>query len=522
MKIAIPQLNYKINDIEGNSHKIIEAVKKARQAGAELIVFPELAISGALPQDLLEREEFINACRLAIEQIALQCTGIAAIIGGPNLDVSNGIMYNSAYFIRDGEVVDGVHKNILSDYDLLNESRYFIAGEDNTPIRYKSQNIRIIFDEYEAEFIENTDSFVILLGMAPFTTESQSERHRTLSTLSAKYGKNIIAVNHIGGHTSVLFDGNSSVYNYKGKLVARLRDFEEDFQIIDTHTLGATTPIASTPVNKIALTHRALCFGIREYFSKHGFSKAILGLSGGIDSAVVAALAAEALGAKNVMGILMPSQYSTDHSVRDAEELAKHIGMPYTTIAIKDIYDQYLNALQPLFEGCPFNVAEENLQARTRGMLVMAMSNKFGYIALNTSNKSEASVGYGTLYGDLCGSLSIIGDLYKTEVYELARYINREQEIIPENTMTKAPSAELRPNQKDQDSLPEYAQLDSILKLYIEDNLSGKAICAQGYPKDTVKKVIGMLNRNDYKRAQCPPILKISRKAFGSGRRYPY
>ena len=286
--------------------------------------------------------------------------------------------------------------------------------------------------------------------------------------------------------------------------------------------MGATTPIASTPVNKIALTHRALCFGIREYFSKHGFSKAILGLSGGIDSAVVAALAAEALGAKNVMGILMPSQYSTDHSVRDAEELAKHIGMPYTTIAIKDIYDQYLNALQPLFEGCPFNVAEENLQARTRGMLVMAMSNKFGYIALNTSNKSEASVGYGTLYGDLCGSLSIIGDLYKTEVYELARYINREQEIIPENTMTKAPSAELRPNQKDQDSLPEYAQLDSILKLYIEDNLSEKAICAQGYPEDTVKKVIGMLNRNDYKRAQCPPILKISRKAFGSGRRYPY
>ena len=522
MRIAIPQINYKAGDITANTAKIIEAVRKAQNEKAELIIFPELAICGALPQDWLEREDFINNCRLAIEKIALECTTTAAIIGGPNLDATNGIMYNSAYFIQNGEVVDGVHKNILSDYDIFNESRYFIAGEDNTSIRYKNQNIRIIFDEYESEFIDKNDSFIILLGMTPFTVESKAERHHIHSTLAQKHGKNVIAVNHFGGYTSVLFDGNSAVYNYKGKLVAQLKEFNEDFLIIDTNKLGSATFIPFHREEKIALIHKALCFGIKDYFEKHGFKKAILGLSGGIDSAVVAALAAEALGAENVMGLLMPSRYSTDHSVSDAEALAQNLQMPHATIAIKDIYDRYLDALHPLFKDQPFNVAEENLQARTRGMLVMAMSNKYGYIALNTSNKSEASVGYGTLYGDLCGSLGSLGDVYKTEVYELARYINREHEIIPENTITKAPSAELRPDQKDQDSLPEYGQLDAILKLYLEENTSSENIISQGYPQEVVNKVIGMVQRNDYKRAQCPPIIKVSKKAFGSGRRFPF
>lgn len=522
MLVAIPQLNYKTGDIQGNCSKVITAIRKAQQEHAELIVFPELTVCGAIPQDLLEREDFINECRLAVEKIALECNSIAAIVGAPNLDAANGIMYNSAYFIQNGEVVDGVHKNILSDYDIFSESRYFIAGEDNTPIRYKNQNIRIIFDEYEAEFIEKSDSFVIFMGMTPFTTESQEIKTRMLSTLAQKHGKNILAINHCCGCTSVLFDGTSMAVNYKGKPICRLREFSEDFQIVDTNRMGAIPPIDSPQKDRIALIHRALVFGIRDYFEKHGFTKAILGLSGGIDSAVVAALAAEALGAQQVMGLLMPSVFSTDHSLGDAEALARNIGMPYETIPIKSLYEQYLQALLPVFKDAPFNVAEENLQARIRGILVMAMSNKFGYIAVNTSNKSEAAVGYGTLYGDLCGSLSVIGDVYKSDVYQLAREINKEREIIPEHTIVKAPSAELRPDQKDQDSLPEYGVLDAILVRYLEENLSPEEIIAQGFSEETVRKVITMVNRNDYKRAQVPPILKVSKKSFGNGRKYPY
>ena len=522
MQIAIPQLNYKIGDISGNTAKIISAVQKAQEAKAELVIFPELAVCGPLPQDLLEREEFIQECRMAIEKIALQCTHIAAIIGAPNLDTANGIMYNSAYFIQNGEVVDGVHKNILSDYDIFNESRYFIAGEDNTVIQYKNKNLRILFDEYEAEYIESTDQLVIFMGMTPFTTESINNKQQIMTTLAQKYGKPILAINHCCGATSVLFDGSSLVVNAKGKITHRLARFSEDFQIIDTYKLNNCSSIPRLHIDKIVLIHEALVFGIRDYFQKHGFTKAILGLSGGIDSAVVAALAAEALGAEQVMGLLMPSHFSTDHSIKDAEDLAQNIGMPYTSLPIKEIYNEYLNTLFPLFQNAPFNVAEENIQARIRGILVMAMSNKFGYTALNTSNKSEAAVGYGTLYGDLCGSLSVIGDVYKTDIYRLARHINREKEIIPENTIKKAPSAELRPNQKDQDSLPEYNQLDAILQLYLEENHSQEQIINQGFSKDMVQKIITLVNRNDYKRAQVPPILKISKKAFGLGRKYPY
>lgn len=522
MLIAIPQLNYKTGDIQGNSEKMISAIQRAQRSKVDLIIFPELAVCGALPQDLLEREEFISDCRMAIEKIALKCTAIAAIVGGPNLDLENGIMYNSAYFIQNGEVTDGVHKNILSDYDIFTESRYFIAGTDNTPIRYRNHNIRIIFDEYESEFIEKTDSLVISIGMSPFTIESSQRRKQVFSSIAQKFGKNTIAVNHYGGYTSVLFDGNSMVFNYKGKMVACLQEFAEDFQIIDTDKLGALHPVNAVQTDKIALTHQALVFGIRDYFHKQGFKEAILGLSGGIDSAVVAALAVEALGAERVRGLLMPSRFSTDHSVTDARKLAENLGIAHDIIPIKDIYDRYLEALQPLFLDAPFNVAEENIQARIRGMLVMAMTNKFGCVALNTSNKSEAAVGYGTLYGDLCGSLGVIGDVYKTDIYKLARHINKEREIIPENTITKAPSAELHPGQKDQDSLPEYSKLDAVLKMYIEENYSQEQIVAQGYPQEMTQKIIGMVNRNEYKRGQCPPIIKISKKAFGAGRKYPY
>lgn len=522
MQIALSQLNYKAGDIPGNCEKIITAIRKARQSKADLIVFPELAICGALPQDYLEREEFIEECRRSIEKIACECVHIAAIVGGPNLDSTNGIMYNSAYFIRDGEVVDGVHKNILSDYDIFNESRYFVAGEDNAPIHYKNLNIRIIFDEYEAGFIEKNDNLVLYIGMSPFTTESSWKRKEILADLSGKYRKNILHVNHCGSYTSVLFDGLSMGFNEKGEQIYALKEFEEDFVIIDTLRPGQGVPFRCTQPEKFDTLHRALVFGIRDYFHKHNFSKAVLGLSGGIDSAVVAVLAAEALGSENVTGLLMPSDFSTGHSVTDAKKLAENIGIHYDIVPIKDIYGQYLKVLQPIFQDLPFNVAEENIQARIRGMIIMAISNKYGLIPLNTSNKSEAAVGYGTLYGDLCGSLGVIGDVYKSDIFRLARNINDKREIIPEHTITKAPSAELRPGQKDQDSLPDYTLLDAILKRYIEGNACPENIIAEGYPREIVLKIVDMVRRNEYKRAQCPPIIKVSAKTFCCGRKYPY
>lgn len=522
MRIAIPQLNYHTGDIQKNQEIMLQAIRKARSEKADLIVFPELAVCGPMAGDWLEREDFIDECRMAVDRMAEACGPMAAIIGAPNLDISNGIMYNSAYFIQNGEVCDGVHKTILSDYDIFNESRYFVAGEDNSSIRFRNQNIRILFDEYETEFIEKQDSLVIFVGTVPFTTDSLNYRKTILESISRKYGKSIVSLNYTGGATSVLFDGNSMVYTPKGTLACQMRSFAEDFQTIDLTKLNSLPPIKNKPETPVALIHTALVNGIRDYFYKHGFTRAVLGLSGGIDSAVVAALAAEALGKEKVMGLLMPSVYSTDHSVTDAIELAENIGMPYETLPIKELYNGYLQSLKPLFKDLPFNVAEENLQARIRGVLVMAASNKFGSILLNTSNKSEAAVGYGTLYGDMCGSLSVIGDLYKTEVYKLAVYLNREKTIIPENTIRKAPSAELRPDQKDQDSLPPYDVLDTILKLYVEENRSAREIKAKGYNSETVDYIIQLVTRNEYKRAQCPPILKISKKAFGSGRRMPF
>lgn len=522
MRIAIPQLNYHTGNIRKNKEIMLEAIKKAQAEKAELIIFPELSVCGSFPRDLLEKEPFIEECRLAVEQLAMACGDMAAIIGAPNLDTQNGIMYNSAYFIQNGEVVDGVHKTILSDYDLFEESRYFVAGEDNTSIRYKNQNIRVLFDEYESDFIEKNDSFVIFIGTSPFSTEAQKNRMAVFSEISSRYSKNTIYAGRCGSSGSVLFDGNSMAFNFKGKLVHRLNEFEEELQVVDVRQLGSVPPLNVRATDRIEQIHRALVSGLRDYFYKHGFTKAVLGLSGGIDSALVAALAAEAIGKDNVLGILMPSEFSTSHSVTDAEDLAKNIGMPHQTISIRDIFDQFLQQLKPLFGDAPFNVAEENIQARIRGILVMAASNKFGHILLNTSNKSETAVGYGTLYGDLCGSLAVIGDVYKTDVYRLARYINRNGIVIPENTITKAPSAELRPDQKDQDSLPEYDVLDAILKLYIEENLSSERIIESGYPADIVEKTIGMVDRNEYKRAQCAPNLRISTKAFGIGRKMPF
>ncbi|RHM46857.1 NAD+ synthase [Butyricimonas virosa] len=521
MKIAIPQINYHIGDISKNRDLIIAAIKKAKAMKAELVLFPEHAICGAYPQDLFEKEYFVNECRVNIEKIAEQCHNIAALVGGPNLDLEDGILMNAMFFMYDGEVRGGVNKTILSDYDVFDESRYFIPGESNTPLHYKNQNIRVIFDEYESNTIEKTDSFIVHVGSTPFTTESFAYRKESLSYIAHKQKCPLISLNHVGANASLIFDGNSFVVNSKGITTYKLAAFKEDFMIIDTERLLNAPALKEKGPDNIALIHDALILGIKDFFHKNGFSKAVLGLSGGIDSALVAALATEALGKENVLGILMPSRFSTDHSVTDAVDLAKNLGISHEILPIKEIYDNFITTLKPVFKDAPFNVAEENLQARIRGSLVMAISNKFGNILLNTSNKSEAAVGYGTLYGDLCGSLSVLGDVYKTDVYKLSRYMNRNGELIPENTITKAPSAELRPGQKDQDSLPDYDTLDAILKLYLEENSSKQEIIAKGFAPEIVEKTLSLVNRNDYKRAQCPPILKVSKKAFGSGRRMP-
>lgn len=520
MKIALPQINYYVGNISRNCEAIIAAIQKAKSQKADLVVFPEHAICGAYPQDLLEKEYFVNDCRLAIEKIAAQCDTIAAIVGAPNLDLEDGILYNAVFFMYGREVRGGVNKCILSDYDTLDESRYFIADEENNALFYQQQRIRVLFDEYEANAIQKNDDIIIHAGVTPFTRENIRYRHDTFADIARKHGKTVISLNHVGANGSLLFDGNTFVFNEKGELCLQLSAFEEDFAVVDSRKLKPI-PDKVADAQDVAVLHDALIRGIRDFFHKNNFKKAILGLSGGIDSAVVAALAAEALGASNVLGILMPSKFSTDHSVTDAEDLVKKLGINSEMFPIKDMYDSFLNTLHPMFKDLPFNVAEENLQARVRGVLLMAISNKFGHILLNTSNKSEAAVGYGTLYGDMCGSLSVLGDVYKTEVYQLARYLNREKEVIPVNTITKAPSAELRPGQKDQDSLPDYETLDKILKLYLEDNRSRKEIIAQGFPVETVERVFTLVNRCEYKRAQCPPILKVSKKAFGHGRRMP-
>lgn len=521
MKIAIPQLNYRVGDIQNNKEHILSTLSRAKAEKADLVVFAEHAICGAYPQDLLEKESFVNECRMGIEQIAEKCNSIAALVGCPNLNLEDGVLYNAAFFMHDREVRAGANKTILSDYDVFDESRYFIAGDENPAIRYKDQNIRVIFDEYENESIQKCDTLILHIGAIPFTEESYAYRKRVFSSMAKQHGIPVISVNHVGANTSLIFDGNSMVFNAKGELVERLGEFREDFVLVDTAKLEKISPVKEKIKDRIELIHNALILGICDYFRKTGFHKVILGLSGGIDSAVVAALATEALGKENVTGILMPSRFSTDHSVKDATDLADNLGIVRKTLAIEEVYDAFLHTLKPIFKDRPFDVAEENIQARIRGVLVMAISNKFGHILLNTSNKSEASVGYGTLYGDLCGSLSVLGDVYKTDVFALAHFINRDREIIPENTILKPPSAELHPGQKDQDSLPDYSTLDAILKLYIEENLSEREIIGQGFAPEVVKKILDLVNRNEYKRAQCPPILKVSKKAFGIGRRLP-
>jgi NAD+ synthase (glutamine-hydrolysing) len=542
MKIALAQLNYHIGNFESNTAKIIAAIKKARQAGADLVVFAELCICGYPSRDFLEFSEYIELCEASARQIAGECTDIACIIGIPteNNKAEGKDLNNSAYFIADGKISAIVNKALLPNYDVFDEYRYFEPSTSFNCIDFKGHRIALTICEDLWNTIENPlyvtrpmdelikqePDVMINIAASPFAYNHDEERIAILSDNARRYGLPLFYVNHVGAQTELIFDGGSLVFDPAGNIIDELPYFEEAityYNLKDKINVEPQQPATTraTRQSDIEQIHDGLILGIRDYFYKSGFKSAILGLSGGIDSAVVCALAARALGPENVMAVLLPSRFSSDHSLKDAEDLVKNLGCKHEVIPIKHITEAFETALYPQFTNLPFNIAEENIQSRSRAVLLMAMCNKFGYILLNTSNKSEAAVGYGTLYGDMCGGISVLGDVYKTQVYQLAEYINRDKEIIPVNSIVKPPSAELRPDQKDTDSLPEYDILDTILMQYLENRLSSAGIIKMGYEEQVVRRVIRLVNIAEHKRYQTPPILRVSPKAFGMGRRMP-
>ena len=538
MKIALAQLNYHIGNFDSNVNKILHSIHQAKDQGADLVVFAELAISGYPPRDFLEFTDFVDQCQVALEKIAPLCNGIGVIVGLPtyNHAPKGKPLFNSAAFMEDGRLQQLVHKTLLPNYDIFDEYRYFEPNRNFEILNYQGKRIALTICEdlwnvhdnplYIANPMEELKilrpDMIINIAASPFNYAQASERKAVLQKNAIKYQIPLVYVNHVGAQTELLFDGGSLVLDGKGSPVHELRYFEEDFRVVDMDHLDANSPtLQPVQVNEIALIHDALVMGIRNYFGKLGFRQAIVGLSGGIDSAVTSVLAAEALGAENVYNVLLPSRYSTGHSVADAKKLAINLGMPYDTIPIENGFNAMEETLAPFFKNLLSDVTEENLQARVRGVILMALSNKFGYILLNTSNKSEAAVGYGTLYGDMNGGLSVIGDVYKTKVFQLARYINRNMEIIPANIISKPPSAELRHDQKDSDSLPEYGVLDEILYQYIEERMGPKQIVDMGFNQELVSRILKLVNTNEYKRYQTPPILRVTGKAFGMGRRMP-
>ncbi|MCB0558632.1 MAG: NAD+ synthase [Lewinellaceae bacterium] len=538
MKIAIAQLNFHIGNFEGNLGKMLWAVKEAKGQGADLICFSELATVGYPPRDFLEFEDFIELAEHSVQELAKAAQGIAIVVGSPtkNPVVEGKDHYNAAYFLADGQVQQVQYKTLLPTYDIFDEYRYFEPATEWRVVEYRGKRIALTICEdiwnignenplYTVcpmdEMITQRPDFILNLSASPFSYSQAKTRIRIVQANVLRYGIPMFYVNHCGAQTELIFDGGSLVVSPDEKVFDELPYFEECIRTYDLEEVKKGGRSQEQPKEKMRLMHDALVTGIRDYFGKLGFRRAILGLSGGIDSALATVLAARALGPENVRVLLMPSQYSSSHSIDDARQLAEKLGVQYDIIPIEGIYNAFMEALKPQFWGQEFNIAEENLQARARGNLLMAMSNKFGNILLNTSNKSEAAVGYGTLYGDMCGGLSVIGDLYKTEVFDMARYINRDGEVIPENTITKPPSAELRPNQKDTDSLPPYEELDEILFHYIEKRKSPQDIIEMGYDEKLVRRVLRLVNINEFKRHQMAPVLRVSDKAFGMGRRMP-
>ncbi|MGG9971241.1 NAD+ synthase [Ferruginibacter sp. SUN002] len=553
MKIFLAQQNYHIGNFESNTEKICCAIDLAKKDGADLIVFSELSVCGYPPRDFLEFNDFINKCNEAIDIIRKHADTIGVIVGAPDRNtVKEGKdLFNAAYFLYNKEIKGIAHKTCLPTYDVFDEYRYFEPAYHWNVIEFKGKKLAITICEdiwnlgdnplYRIcpmdKLMEQQPDLMINISASPFDYTHEQDRKAIIKANVVKYKLPMFYCNGVGSQTEIVFDGASLVFDKNANLCGQLPMFQsklEGFVLnddgsIDGPIITQAKDVPDTDLNPIGLDehlniadiHDALVMGIKDYFGKMGFSKAILGSSGGIDSAVTLALACTALGSENVRAILMPSQYSTGHSVSDAEQLSKNLNNPYDIVPIKNIYDSFLSELKPIFKDLPFSLAEENIQSRSRGNLLMAIANKFGYILLNTSNKSELATGYGTLYGDMAGGIGVLGDCYKMQVYALAAYINRDKEIIPTNIITKAPSAELRPGQKDADSLPDYAILDKILYQYIERRQGPNEIKAQGFDAALVDRVLKMVNLNEYKRNQFCPIIRVSPKAFGVGRRVP-
>ena len=539
IRVTLAQLNYTVGDFEKNTKKIIAAIEQAKQQCSHLVIFSELAICGYPPKDLLELDDFLIRCEESLKIVARACDGIACIVGVPvRNDTERGKrLFNAAVFIDNGKIVQVVSKSLLPTYDVFDEYRYFEPAPTSRTITFRGKKIALTVCEdlwnvgHHAIYSRNPmddlmkeqPDLMINIAASPFSYLQVEERKCILKTQVERYKIPLLYVNQVGAQTDLIFDGGSLAFDKYGNLIDELVYFEEQVTTIDLDDLmGAhSTSCSFMEATAIARIHQALVLGIRDYFRKMDFKEAVLGLSGGIDSAVVCALACEALGASQVNAILLPSLYSSEHSLDDARRLVDNVGCRSQVIPIATVTDAFDEVLKEQFRDLPFGVAEENIQARSRAVILMALSNKFGWVLLNTSNKSEAAVGYGTLYGDMCGGISVIGDLYKTQVYELAYHLNRDRAIIPHHTLVKAPSAELRPHQKDSDSLPDYAILDAILFDYIEHKMSINSIVAKGYDLDVVKRVVKMVNAAEYKRYQTPPTLRISPKAFGAGRNMP-
>ena len=553
MKICIAQQNYQIGNFEQNTQQMLSAIEAAKKQGADLILFSEMSVCGYPARDFVEFNDFITKCYAQVAIIQEAADTIGVLIGSParNPNKKGKDLFNAAFFLYDKKIIAEIHKTLLPTYDVFDENRYFEAADDWKVVPFKGKKLAITICEdiwnlgdnplYRIcpmdKMMEQSPDILLNLSASPFDYTHDEDRKATIKANVLKYKIPLFYCNAVGSQTEIVFDGGSFAFDKQANLCGALPMFESAMEIFECTEEGMINapiiepaarvpnkelnPLTLEPALNIDQVYKALVLGVKDYFTKMGFTKAIIGSSGGIDSAVTLVIACEALGAENVRAVLMPSPYSTSHSVDDAVALSKNLQNPYDTIAIKEVYESFLDTLKPLFKDLPFSLAEENIQSRSRGNILMAIANKFGYVLLNTSNKSELATGYGTLYGDMAGGLGVLGDCYKMQVYELAKYINRQKEIIPAHIMTKDPSAELRPDQKDSDSLPAYEILDQILFQYIEKRADPASIKALGFEASLVDKTLKMVNTNEYKRNQFCPIIRISPKAFGVGRRVP-